>query len=102
LERYNDDSLAVCLVGGRHPSDEIGGVKKLWPSYLDVQLGALKRVLQSWSAQHSGAKPYGISDLEPDRTQMPGFDVPLWYRGGGLVPTLTTASPYVTDPTNES
>lgn len=72
---YNDDSIAVCLVGG---VDEDGEADS---NYTRHQWSALERIVGQWMAEYPNAEVCGHRDLPGVTKACPSFDAPQWWYG---------------------
>lgn len=99
LAGYEDRSLAVCMIGGRHGNELYKGMRKLWPGYTEAQMKSLRAILSHWSKLYIGSKIVGANDLDRSNP-MPGFDVGSWWRGSPVGSTFKTPLPYGVESTD--
>lgn len=64
--QYNRYSLGVCFIGE-------GG------DATTAQLQSLADVVLAWKKKHPEARVVGHSDLDPNKPDCPGFNVPIWW-----------------------
>jgi len=69
---FNEDSLAVCLVGG---VDEYNDPEA---NFTPAQWSSLKILIARWTREHPGAEVIGHRDLAGVNKACPSFDVRTW------------------------
>lgn len=87
LKGYNNQSVGICLVGGKpdNLSPLIPDYEEWYFNYTWQQMGALQMLLEQIQKMYPDARIRGHNDFPGVQKDCPGFDVPAWWNGGRVI-----------------